>query len=99
MISLQKQLNVLILSAVTAVLVALAVAGCAKSTAGSGDEVSVAELDRALGMWTMAQGKPPQTVYDLTNLPVLQGRRLPALPSGKKLTLSPDSKHVVISDQ
>ena len=98
MTSLQTKLEFSTLPAVVLVLM-MAAAGCGKTKTGAGDEVSVAELDRALGMWTMANGKPPQSVYDLTNLPVLQGRRLPALQSGKKLTLSPDSKHVVISDQ
>lgn len=75
----------------------LAVAGCGKASGPQG-EVTLAELNRAVGMMTMS-GRAPQTVDDLTNFPAFKGRSLPVPPAGKKLVLDPSTRQVIIGDR
>ena len=65
----------------------------------TGPEASLPELDRALAMWTMAHGQPPQDVSELTNSAVLQNKRLPTPPPGQTLRLDPTRQHAIFTQQ
>jgi hypothetical protein len=75
--------------------------GCRKSgpAAGNATVASLPELNRALACLTMAKGKMPQDVSALTNAVVLRGKRLPAVPPGKKLVIDRATGQVVFADQ
>ncbi len=76
----------------------LSAAGCGKS-ADARQEASLPELDRALAMWMMTHSRPPAMVDDLTNVPALQGKRLPTPPAGKKLALDDAGAHVIFTNR
>ena len=82
------------------VVVALVAGGCSKgASTQKGPEASLPELNRALQTWVMAKGAFPADVNELTNFPTLQGKRLPAAPPGKKLTMDHATRQVVFADQ
>ncbi len=75
--------------------------GCRKSgsAAGNATVATLPELNRALAFWTMTKGQVPPDVSALTNAAVLQGKRLPAAPPGKKLVIDLATRQVVFADQ
>ena len=80
-------------------MAALIAAGCSKQGQGdSRSEATLADLNKALGPWLMANGKLPQNVSDLTNFPSLKSKRLPTPPPGKKLMIDPATQRVVFGD-
>jgi hypothetical protein len=87
-------LTKLALTALTATLVA----GCGRGGPDASEEASLEELTRVLSVMTMA-GKKPASVYDLTNFPSLQGRRLPVPPAGKKLAIDEQTRQVVFTNK
>ncbi len=56
------------------------------STATTPEE-AVAEVNRALELWTFKRGQPPKDLNELVTAGFLQ--RLPAPPAGKKLAFDP----------
>jgi hypothetical protein len=78
---------------------ALAVFGCGKKAERNPTEATLDELNRALSVMSMGQGRPPTDVNDLTNFPALKGKVLPKPPPGKKLVLDASRRSVVFADQ
>jgi hypothetical protein len=70
----------------TVLLVTLTI-GCGKRNHASADQVSLADLNRALAAMNMRNASMPQSVYELTNFPTIQGKTLPKPPPGKKLAI------------
>ncbi len=82
------------------VVIGTFLAGCSKSAGNKvGSEASLPEVSRALQTWVMAKGSYPRDLNELTNFPALQGKRLPAPPPGKKLTIDRATRQVVFEDQ
>jgi hypothetical protein len=79
----------------------VALVGCSKGGAGlSGEEATLQELNRALVTWGMMDlGPAPKTPEQLTNSPAIKGKRLPAVPPGKKLAIDFAKRQVVVVDQ
>ena len=76
--------------------------GCSKKSdpAASLPEATMAELNRAYAQWEMISvGPAPKTVEGLTNSYLLKGKRLPTVPTGKKLVLDSSRRQVVLADQ
>ena len=63
--------------------------GCSRAPSQKGTEASLPELNRALQMWLMGHGSFPSDLGQLTNIPALKGKQLPAPPPGKKLAFDP----------
>jgi len=60
----------------------------------------MAEMNRALFTWyIMRVGPPPKQVSDLTNSPVIKGKRLPMPPPGKKFVIDSSQQKVIIVDE
>jgi hypothetical protein len=78
---------------------ALAVFGCGKTGERNSTEATLDELNRALSVMSMGQGRPPTDVNDLTNFPSLRGKVLPKPPPGKKLVFDAARRSVVFADQ
>ena len=72
-----------------------AITGCGKASAPGG-EVTLAEMNRAVGMMSMSPAGAPRTVDDLTNFPAFQGRRFSTPPAGKKFALNASTREVVV---
>jgi len=81
------------------VLSAVLVTGCGKNSSAASDTVSLEELNRALSAVSMAGGRLPGSIHELTNFPTLKGRQLPAPPPGKKLVLDPATRQAIFVDQ
>ena len=73
----------------------LAITGCGKASAPGG-EVTLAEMNRAVGMMSMSPAGAPRTVDELTNFPAFKGRPFPAPPAGKKFAIDPATHQVVV---
>jgi len=80
-------------------LVALLASGCDRQSSRAGAEATLPELNRALRVWTMANGAAPKDVSQLTNFLALQGKSLPKPPPGKKLAIDSASRQVIFTDQ
>ena len=79
---------------------ALALVGCSKSgRLDTHPEATLADVNRAMARWQMANGQVPAEISDLTNSPTLKGRSLPNPPPGKKLAIDPVTRLVVFVDQ
>ena len=76
----------------------LALAGCDK-TSGPQGQVTLAEMNRAVGMMAMSPAGAPRTLDDLTNFPAFKGRSFPVPPAGKKLLLNPSTREVIVGDK
>lgn len=81
-----------------ALLLAFAGAGCGSDSSG-GAEATVDDLNRAYKAWGMMRGSYPTNIYELTNHPALQGKRLPNLPAGKRLILDVNARQIVVGDE
>ena len=77
---------------------ALVVAGCSKTSA-SKDEVTLAEMNQAMGMMSMSPAGAPKTIEALTNFAGFKGRSFPAPPAGKKFVINPATHEIVAVDQ
>ena len=73
--------------------------GCSRSSSPTGVEASLPELNRALQMWLMGHGSYPSDLGQLTNIPALKGKRLPAPPPGKKLGFDAVTHQLTYVDQ
>jgi hypothetical protein len=76
--------------------------GCRKngSITDNGATASLYDLNRALALWTMANGgQIPKDVSILTNTPILKNKSLPVAPPGKKLLIDAATLRVVFVDQ
>ncbi len=81
-------------------LVGSLLAACSKGPEKQrGPEASLPEVSRALQTWFMAKGSYPRDLNELTNFPVLQGKRLPTPPPGKKLSFDPATRQAVFVEQ
>ena len=74
------------------------VAGCGKTSA-SKDEVTLAEMNQAIGMMSMSPAGAPKTIAALTNFAGFKGRPFPTLPAGQQLAIDPATHEVVIVHQ
>jgi hypothetical protein len=72
--------------------------GCSKASSQKGAEASLPELNRALQMWLMGHGSYPSDLGQLTNIPALKGKHLPAPPPGKKLAFDPVTRQITYVD-
>jgi hypothetical protein len=81
-----------------ALLLVFVGAGCGSGSSG-GAEATVDDLNRAYKAWGMMRGSYPTNIYELTNHPALQGKRLPALPPGKRLILDGNARQIVVGDE
>ena len=79
-------------------VVALTTCSCGKKSAQNAGVATMFELNQALSIMSMG-GKPPINVSDLTNFPTLQGKALPAPPTGKKLVIDRSKNQVVVADE
>jgi hypothetical protein len=77
---------------------AFVVAGCGKTSAPK-DEVTLAEMNQAMGMMSMSPAGAPKTIAALTNFAGFKGRPFPVLPAGKQLAIDPATHEVVIVNQ
>ena len=77
---------------------AFVVAGCGQAST-SKNEVTVAEMNQALGMMSMSPAGAPKTIAALTNFAGFKGRPFPTLPVGQKLAIDPATHEVVIVNQ
>lgn len=75
------------------------VVGCSRTSSRAETEASLPELNRALQMWVMGHGSVPSDLSQLTNIPTLKGKRLPAPPPGKKLAFDPGTRQITYVDQ
>jgi hypothetical protein len=75
--------------------------GCSKQNQKVGVEpASLADMNRALITWgMMVHGPQPIQISDLTNSPILKDKILPTAPQGKKYTIDPAKRQVVLVDQ
>jgi len=87
------------LLAAALVLSAVLVTGCGKNSSAASDTVSLEELNRALSAVSMAGGRLPGSIHELTNFPTIKGRQLPVPPPGKKLVLDPATRQAIFVDQ
>lgn len=76
----------------------LMLAGCGKDATAK-NEISIEEMNRAMGMMSMSAAGAPRTVDGLTNFPAFKGRPFPAPPAGKMFTIDPVSHQIVIVDK
>jgi hypothetical protein len=74
---------------------ALAIVGCGKSSTAT-NEVSLAEMERALGLLSMSAAGAPRTVSELTNFPAFKGRPFAAPPAGKKFAIDPATRRIAV---
>lgn len=74
----------------------LLTAGCSEKEAPPPQEVTLEELNASLAQLKEAGRRYPASVYELTNLPSLQGKVFPALPDGQHFAIDPDKNQVVI---
>jgi len=81
------------------VLSGVLVTGCGKKSHTASDTASLEELNRALSAVSMAGGRLPGSIQELTNFPTLKGRQLPAPPPGKKLVIDPTTRQAIFVDQ
>ena len=65
--------------------------GLRTSTATTPEE-AVAEVNRALELWTFKRGQPPKDLNELVTAGFLQ--RLPVAPAGKKFAFDPTKMRV-----
>lgn len=77
---------------------ALTIAGCGKNSAGK-NEVSLAEMNRAVGLMSMSPAGAPRTVAELTNFPAFKGRPFSTPPTGKKFAIDPASHQIIVVAQ
>ena len=68
----------------------------AKILAPPPEEVTIEELNAALKYMEQSGMDEPDSVYDLTNLPALQGKVFPVLPEGQYFIIDPEKNQVVI---
>lgn len=73
--------------------------GCSRAPSQKETEASLPELNRALQMWIMGHGSFPSDLGQLTNIPALKGKHLPAPPPGKKLAFDPVARQITYVDQ
>lgn len=73
----------------------LGTAGCSKPSAPKG-EVTLAELNRAMGVMSMSSAGLPRTIDELTKFPAFKGRPFPAPPAGKKFAIDPATRQIVV---
>lgn len=79
---------------------AFVVAGCGKTSASKAkDEVTLAEMNQAMGMMSMSPAGAPKTIAALTNFAGFKGRPFPTLPAGQQLAIDPATHEVVIVNQ
>jgi hypothetical protein len=57
------------------------------------------DLNHALQTWVMVKAALPQHVHELTNIPALQGKRLPTPPPGRKLAIDRTRRQVTWVDE
>lgn len=74
----------------------LLVLGCSDSNAPPPEEVTIEELNAALDYIKRSRLEQPDSVYDLTNLPALQGKVFPVLPEGQNFVIDPEKNQVMI---
>ncbi|MEO7299532.1 MAG: hypothetical protein ABI042_13260 [Verrucomicrobiota bacterium] len=79
-------------------LISFSLAACGKKSS-SETEATLPELDRALQSVTMAKGKLPEKVEELSEFMALQGKRLPIPPSGKRYVIDRTNRKVVLVSQ
>jgi hypothetical protein len=81
----------------TALTLLTAALGCSPrgGSGASGKEATLDEVNRALAVWSMREGRPPQHLGQLTNSAILQGKVLPKPPPGQKLALDPQTRQAV----
>lgn len=61
--------------------------GCGRKGAGSGNQASLDELNRAVSAVSMARAEFPPATNDLVEFLKLEGKTMPVAPAGKKLHL------------
>ena len=76
--------------------VLLLVAGCGGGDEEPRPEVSIDDLNAALDYLDESGREIPSSVYELTNLPALQGMIFPTLPEGQSFAIDQDSLQVII---
>lgn len=70
--------------------------GCSREASRSlGGAATLDDVNRALAVWIMREGRPPGDLFLLTNSPVLAGRSLPEPPPGQKLVYDPKTQRAV----
>lgn len=73
-----------------------ATGGCGRaSQSEAGSVASLADLNRAVALYTMVHGRCPTNISELTNVSTLCGKTLPVPPPGKKLVIDTDTRQVV----
>lgn len=77
---------------------AVVVAGCGQAST-SKNEVTLAEMNQAMGMMSMSPAGAPKTIAALTNFAGFKGRSFPAPPAGKKFVIDPATHEIVAVDQ
>ena len=70
--------------------------GCADTDPAPPEELTIQELNAALVYLRDSDKKLPGSVYELTNLPALQGKVFPALPPGQYYTIDTENLEVII---
>lgn len=71
-------------------------AGCSSKDVPPPKEVTLEELNAALAYIKESGMDYPKSVYDLTNLPQLQGKVFPVLPDGQYFSIDREKNKVVI---
>jgi hypothetical protein len=69
--------------------------GC-KEDPPPAQKVTLEELNAALTYLKEKDMDPPQSVYELTNLPALRGKVFPTLPEGQYFSINPENNQVTI---
>jgi hypothetical protein len=83
---IRRLIAVLAASILAAGFCALVITGCGKHFTAK-DEVSLEEMNRALGVMSMSRASASRTVEELTNFPAFKGRPFAAPPAGKKYAI------------
>ena len=82
----------------TAGVCVMLITGCGKNSTTK-KEVSLEEMNRAVGLMLMSPRGAPRQVEDLTNFPAFKGRPFSAPPAGKKFAVDPTSHLIIVVDQ
>lgn len=73
-----------------------ATGGCDRASQSTvGSRASLADLNRAVALYTMVNGHCPTNVWELTNVSTLRGKMFPVPPPGKKLAINTATRQVV----
>ena len=71
-------------------------AGCTTKEDVPPQELTLEEINEALAYLKQSGKKYPASVYDLTNLPALQGKVFPILPEGQYYSIDKENGQVIV---